>query len=285
MTYTEKLQTAVTLSGTVLCVGLDPDPARLPRTLVNLQATIDQKILRFCEMVIQATCEHCAAYKLNLGFFEALGAPGFQVFEELLALIPPDKIIIADAKRGDIGNTATKYKEAFFDHWKVDAITLSPLMGFETLAPFLTSPNQGIYVLALTSNPGSADFFLKPFEEHPTLSAYIATRLADLNTRFSGSAGMVVGATHGAVLSQVLRCHPQAPLLIPGVGAQGGDVHDLYRVLESHPGIPLINVSRGILYCEDLIESELALGIEQRAQEFKASLAQISSLYTGGGTA
>ena len=281
MIYTQKLHHAVQKTESVLCVGLDPDPARLPASIAAGNAPIPEKIYNFCKSVIHSTSDYCAAYKPNLGFFEALGAPGIHVFEELIRIIPADKIIVADAKRGDIGNTATQYKQAYFDHWRVDAVTLSPLMGFETITPFLTDEAHGVYVLTLTSNPGSADFFLKPFGEYPTLSSYIAENLAQLDERFSGAAGMVVGATQTAALVEILTRHPNAPLLIPGVGVQGGDIDLLFDILKSHAGIPLINVSRGILYGDDSDSPEFESGIRNRAASYKSQLKQITQLYLG----
>jgi orotidine-5'-phosphate decarboxylase len=251
MKFTDKLHQAVSQQNTVLCIGLDPEPARIPEFIRRRHSTVASAVTDFCSMVIEATKDLCVAYKPNLAFFESLGSDGLRSFEHILHRIPESSVTIADAKRGDIGNTASKYAEAFFKHWKCDSITLSPLMGFETIDPFTTDRSKGVFVLTLTSNPGASDFMLKPFAGYELMAEFIAYELEKRDSISEGHIGMVVGATRPELLKKVIRHHPSATLLIPGVGAQGGNVDELGLALESHNGVPLINVGRAILYASD----------------------------------
>lgn len=248
MTFSDKLLTAIGEVHSTLCVGLDPNLALLPEEVKQKEDTSSQKVEYFLKKVIDATGKHCVAYKPNLGFFEALGADGWDCFQEILDYIPSDKIVIADAKRGDISSTAEHYAQAFFNAFDVDAVTLNPLMGFETLDPFLKDPSKGIYVLTLTSNPGADDLLLRRLSGGKIVSTYIADKLSHKQQDSKSSIGMVVGATKAAKLQPVINNFTEAPLLIPGIGAQGGSVTDLAEALKTHEGIPLINSSRSIIY-------------------------------------
>jgi len=279
--FTEKLKASILSTQSVLCVGLDPVFERMPSFISESSGDTAESIYKFCKIIIEETSPYAAAFKPNLGFFEAYGSDGIKVFEQLLSLIPSDKIIVADAKRGDIGNTATRYRDAFFKRWNCDSVTLSPMMGFETITPFLTDERFGTFVLTLTSNPGSSNFMLKPFDGFATMSEYIASSLAELTDKFPGHAGMVVGATRTADFKSILKLHPNANLLIPGIGAQGGDIQDLTDALNDHQGYPLINVSRGIMYGSDVdTSSELNVrnGIRERAVYFHNDLNPIFHL-------
>ena len=248
MTYLEKLQNAIQDSNSTLCVGLDPNLDLLPAALKEkIHNPIDQ-VAYFCKTVIDATQESCAAYKPNLAFFEALGPQGFQVLADVMRHIPENRVIVADAKRGDISNTAMHYKMAFFDSLEADAITLNPLMGFETLDAFSGDETKGIYALTLTSNPGAADFLKRPFAGYEMMAQYIANGLFERSVSCETHLGMVIGATQTEEAEAVLKYHSQASLLIPGVGAQGGSIEELAELLSSHEGIPLINSSRGIIF-------------------------------------
>jgi len=248
MTFTEKLQSAVSESNSVLCVGLDPNLSKLPLAIKEMFNSPEEQVIHFCKRVIDATEDHCAAFKPNLAFFEALGSSGLEVFSEVISYIPKSKIVIADAKRGDISTTAEHYKKAFFNQFNVDAITLNPLMGFETLDAFTSHDSKGIYVLTLTSNPGATDFLKKPFEGFDMMAQFIASELASRSTESEAHLGMVIGATQADMSSSVTNIHKKASLLIPGIGAQGGSVDELALALKDHEGIPLINSSRGIIY-------------------------------------
>lgn len=248
MTFRQKLQRAVTSSGSLLCVGLDPDPARIPVPVKEQFPETDRQVFEFCRRVIEATKMHTGIYKPNMAFFEALGSKGWAVLEELLDEIPSGKIVIADGKRGDIGTTAQKYKEAFFDHLGVDAVTLNPLMGMDTIEPFLDDETKGVFVLTVTSNRGSADFVQIRFQGRMSLGEYIAEELSKKNQDSKTDIGMVVGATQPEAAGPVLKAFPGAALLIPGIGAQGGNLNLLQQALKKHTGIPIINSSRTILY-------------------------------------
>lgn len=275
MNFTTKLQSAVEEFGSLLCVGLDPVIERLPAMDVTDPA---EKVRLFCQHVIEATGPHCCAYKLNTAFFEALGSNGIRVFEDLINYIGPKKVIIADAKRADIAHTAEQYKKAFFETFGVDAVTLNPLMGFDTLQPFLNDPKKAIYILTLTSNPGADHFFLAPFKDSDTLSDYIADRLKTISEAAQSHIGMVVGATQQRHIQSVLKHYPSGSLLIPGIGKQGGSIEELTSLLNDHKGIPLITSSRSIIYagegCEDWQKK-----IEQATRHMKSELQPLTQNY------
>lgn len=278
MTFTEKLTRAVQSSGSVLCAGLDPDPERIPKPLRDRIPDEGRLVFEFCRRVIEAVKPHVCAFKPNLAFFEALGTPGWAALEEVIDCIPSNRIVIADAKRGDIGNTAGKYKEAFFDKLGVDAITLNPFMGLDTIHPFTHYPDKAVFVLTLTSNTGAADFLKRRFEGRSSLSQYIAGELSKYQLQSATHLGMVVGATQTLDLQPVLNAYPNAHLLIPGIGTQGGSIPDLEKVLENHRGIPIINSSRSILYAGDDNEDWVRYVTDQ-AVNLKESLNTISSRY------
>ena len=250
MGFDKKLAEAVSEAGNYLCIGLDPDPQRIPDFpgLGVESGTEPDKIKQFCQALIESTQQYCCAYKPNLAFFEALGPKGLKVFHEVCQAIPDNKIVIADAKRGDIGHTAGKYAEAFFDRFNVDALTLNPLMGMDTLSPYLSRPEKALFVLALTSNTGASDFLMQSSGDFPMLASYIAHKLHVQQKTSDTRLGMVVGATQANLAAEVLSQYPDAPLLIPGIGAQGGSIEQLKKLLKNHKGQPLVSVSRSIMY-------------------------------------
>lgn len=279
MTFTEKLQHAVSSAQSTLCVGLDPNLEFIPAPVKNQFQTPEEQIAFFCKMVIDYTQEHAAAFKINVAFFEALGALGFVVLHDVIDHIPNDKIVIVDAKRGDISSTADQYKKAFFGELDADAITINPLMGFETLDAYLEDASKGIYVLTLTSNPGSSDFLKRPFEGFDTMGQFIAHALEERSFTSPAHLGMVIGATaepNEAI--KVIQNHTNGSLLIPGVGAQGGSVEDLTIALENHKGIPLINSSRGIIFAGGN-EYDWLIHVEKKAKSTKEALYQITEMY------
>lgn len=278
LTYTQKLYNAIAKANSCLCVGLDPYPDRIPDQLVEQYPDEADRILYFLEQVIEATHPYCAAYKPNLAFFEALGTRGLEVLANVLSAIPDDKIIIGDAKRGDIGSTSAYYRKSLFDQFSFDAVTLNPLMGFETLFPYADYPDKGIYLLTLTSNPGSADFLSKPFAGYPSMAEYISASAHILQDKFQSHIGMVVGATRGAQLADVIKHHPEGALLIPGVGSQGGSIKEVAESLGIHRGLPLVSSSRSILY-PNTNSGEWKKGIAQQATEYKSKLSSITNQY------
>ncbi|TKJ42470.1 orotidine-5'-phosphate decarboxylase [candidate division LCP-89 bacterium B3_LCP] len=264
MTFREKLH-LVTGSGAVgLCIGLDPDPARLPEGYSpDLQG-----ISSFLTEVISISTPHAAAYKVNTAFYEAWGAEGWALLEKIAHDLPESSLRIADAKRGDIGNTAKRYAHAFLERIPFDAITLNPYMGGDTLQPFLRNPHKGAFVLALTTNPGSKD--LQRFSDG---KFNLYERVLDMISHWApqGNLGAVVGATHPDELVKIRRAYPSVPLLIPGIGAQGGDAETVAQIAEDVQGEPLlVNVSRGILYPDNDLDFQES--IESACLDYKKQL-------------
>ena len=278
MKYEDKLRLAIEEVGSCLCVGLDPHLHMIPERLTNQISDKNERVVYFLEQIIKLTTPYCAAYKPNLAFYEALGEDGLQVFKKVLDAIPENKIIIADAKRGDIGSTAENYKKAFFDHWDVDAITLNPLMGFETLTHYYDYPSKALYVLALTSNPGASDFLEKPFSGFSSMAAFISNNLKLLQSECQAALGMVVGATKAKQLTPVLENYPTGPLLIPGIGKQGGNIEELVSLLAGYEGVPLVSSSRSILFAGG-IRDNWEQAVEDKVKLYKKHLMPITKHY------
>lgn len=257
MNFSEKLGASIARTGSALCVGLDPRP----------QTGNMSELGAWLRRVVEETAPFAAAYKPNIAYFEAMGLPGLHLLEELLGDMPADTPVILDAKRGDIGETQKYYAQAYFDRWNVDAVTLNPLMGYDTLEPFLDRPGKGIYLLAVTSNPGSADVERRLLADGRPVYSLVGDMV--LRARAEGRAtdvGMVVGLTNAA--GGPLEVLPDAPLLIPGFGAQGGDLNALAGSARTAPAV--VNVSRGILYREP--ELSFASKAERYAAEIRAAL-------------
>lgn len=234
-TYVEKVVLAATRNSSLLCVGLDAEPGRLPSHLQPLPPA--EAVLAFNRELIDATCDLVAAYKPNLAFYEALGPAGMEAFRATVAHVPHGIPVIADAKRGDIDNTARAYARAIFDVYGCDAITANPYLGRDALAPFLDRADRGTYILCRTSNPGAADIAELDVAGEP-LYVRIAERAPRWTT--NGNIGLVVGATAPAQLARVRVAAPDVPILLPGVGAQGGD-------LEGSIGAGLDRTGAGLL--------------------------------------
>ncbi len=233
--YTEKLNARIKETGSALCVGLDPRPV-----LDDLES-----MPAFLRKVVEETAPYAAAYKPNIAYFEAMGLRGLHILEELLADMPKNIPVVLDAKRGDIGETQKYYAQAYFESMGVDAVTLSPFMGYDTLEPFLDYEGKGIYLLCVTSNPGSADIERQDLADGRKVYQLVGDMVSrSVQEGRKTSVGMVVGLTNAD--SDILARIPDAPLLIPGLGAQGGDLSSLSGSNRVMP--PLINVSRGIMY-------------------------------------
>ncbi|MDW8045673.1 MAG: orotidine-5'-phosphate decarboxylase [Chloroflexota bacterium] len=224
--------------GSYLCVGLDPQP--------DLH-TADE-LADFLIPIVEATAPYAACFKPNLAFFEAHGIPGLRSLERVLAAVPRGIPVIGDMKRGDIGSTSKAYARAAFDVWGFDAVTVSPYLGFEGIEPFLSYADRGVYVLCRTSAlAGAADLQ----SERLASGLRVFEHIAWLVGRRPERMGLVVGATAaGDEVAAVRRLAPAASLLVPGVGAQGGDVETVLRAAGALPGSIVFNVSRGILYPE-----------------------------------
>jgi orotidine-5'-phosphate decarboxylase len=237
------LISAIRQKRSFLCVGLDTELSKLPEDLPRNP----EGALAFNKAIIAATRDLCVAYKPNLAFYEAMGPAGWMVFEETVRYIGREHFIIADAKRGDIGNTSRMYADAFFNRFSCDAVTVAPYMGADSVQPFLAFPGKWAIVLALTSNRGSDDFQQITEEgSRETLYEKVLRRCQAWGR--PDNLMFVVGATHPEAFEQVRRHAPDHFLLVPGVGAQGGDLQAICRYgLNADVGL-LVNASRSILY-------------------------------------
>jgi orotidine-5'-phosphate decarboxylase len=252
MNFVEKLVAASRQQNSLLCVGLDPEYERFPASLQKLPK--DQAVIHFCQAIIETTAPFVSAFKPNIAFFEALGTGGMQVFQAVLSTIPAHIPIIVDAKRGDLGNTARHYATAFFDIYKCDAVTVNPYLGYDSVAPFLAYPDKGVILLCRTSNPSARDFqdLLIRQEDGRTRPFYeiVARRIQSWN--IAGNCGLVVGATYPQELQTIRAICPDMPILIPGVGSQGGDLAASVQAgIDSHGERAILAVSRSILYASN----------------------------------
>ena len=255
-TYLERLAARSAATGTVLCLGIDPDPRTLPHSMPPTLAGIEA----FALMLLRAASPYAAAVKANSGFFEAYGSAGIAVLERVRAAVPADLPFILDAKRGDIGSTAERYATAAFEAMHADALTASPYLGPEAIAPLLERPDRLVYLLCRTSNPGAGALQGLRVEADPHIDAPqepLALRVARLVggwAKHPGTVGIVAGATAPAELAQIREIAPGLPFLVPGVGSQGGDAQAaLARGMATvapaggrRGGGLLVNVSRGI---------------------------------------
>lgn len=226
----------------LLCVGLDPDFSKLPA----IYKTSEEPYYNFCKDIVELTHSKAIAFKINIAFFEALGIDGWVQFEKLVKIIPPDCFIIADAKRADIGNTSMHYANYYFKSLNVDALTLHPYMGLDSLQPFLDFRDKYSIILALTSNPGSADFeFIKDSE-----GSFLYERVIEKFVQLEHSKNImfVCGSTHPTAFSKIRKICPDHFLLVPGVGEQGGVLKETIQAGKNTQGGLLITISRKICY-------------------------------------
>ena len=247
--------------GSFLCVGLDTDIKKIPSHLLDS----DDPVYEFNKAIIDATAPYCVAYKPNLAFYEATGAQGWITLEKTLRYLKenyPDQFIIADAKRGDIGNTSRLYARSFFEHLDLDAVTVAPYMGSDSVSPFLGYEGKWVILLALTSNPGSADFQM--IED--IKGQRLFERVLETSREWASSEEMmyVVGATRGQLLEVVRRIVPDSFLLVPGVGAQGGSLEEVVRYGITPDCGLLVNSSRGIIFASNGIDFADAAAEEAR---------------------
>ena len=260
----------IKLKKSFLCVGLDTDPKKMPQCVLDLY----DPVFEFNKAIIDATAPYCVAYKPNLAFYEAYGLKGMETFVKTVNYLKehhPHHLIIADAKRGDIGNTSQMYARTFFEEYDVDALTVAPYMGEDSVTPFLQYDGKWVILLALTSNKGSQDFQLgivggasRLFEQVLRVSQQWGS---DENMMF------VVGATQGRLFEDVRRLVPRHFLLVPGVGAQGGSLEEVCRYGMNEDCGLLVNSSRGIIYaCNDDHYAEVA---GNKARELQQQMADI----------
>jgi orotidine-5'-phosphate decarboxylase len=265
VTFSDMLNTAWRRSGSMLCVGLDPDPARMPLPLDGAPDGIE----RFCREIIDATADVVCAFKPQIAYFASQHAE--QQLERICHHIRenhPDVVLILDAKRGDIGSTAEHYAREAFDRYGAHAVTISPYLGTDSVEPFLRHSDRGVFVLCRTSNPGGDDFQSLDVGGEP-LYMHVARRVADQWSQI-GECGLVVGATYPDELRRVRDVVGDLPLLVPGVGAQGGDVQATVQAgCDSHGFGMVINSSRAVLYASagaDFAEAARRVAIETRDQ-------------------
>ena len=249
-----RLNERITSLKSHLCVGLDIANSSFNNSNIELK-----KLKDHAKKVVESTRDLVVAYKPNFAFFEKWGSKGYQWLEEIVDFIGDDIIKIADAKRGDIGNTATQYAESIFGHFGFDAVTLSPYMGWDSIAPFVADEKKGAFILCKTSNASSKDFQNLPIE-NKKLFEIVAQRSSKWNA--SNNIGLVVGATASNEIRVVRKYAKNMPLLIPGVGAQGGDLKT--SMIEGNTnGDAIINVSRGICFAGDLSSNAIRLKAEE----------------------
>lgn len=260
--------------GSFLCVGLDTDLKKMPQHIIANSATTAEAIFTFNKAIIDATAPYCVAYKPNLAFYECFGIEGWQAFEQTVNYIKanhPDQFIIADAKRGDIGNTSAMYARTFFEGTQVDALTIAPYMGEDSVTPFLTYPGKWAVLLALTSNKGSHDFQLTADTEGERLFE----RVLRVSQQWGTDEQMmyVVGATQGKLFEDIRRIAPRHFLLVPGVGAQGGSLEEVCRYGMTPRCELLVNSSRGIIYADST--EDFAKVASEKARELQEEMQQL----------
>ena len=265
----EQLFENILLKQSFLCVGLDTDIKKIPEHLLKEE----DPIFAFNKAIIDATQDLCIAYKPNLAFYESLGVKGWIAFEKTVKYIKqhyPDQFIIADAKRGDIGNTSTMYARSFFEELDIDSVTVAPYMGEDSVSPFLAYPGKWVILLALTSNKGSHDFQLTADAEGERLFEKVLRK----SQQWGSNEQMmyVVGATQGRAFEDIRRIVPDHFLLVPGVGAQGGSLEEVCKYgMNSQCGL-IVNSSRGIIYVDK--SEQFAAASRSAAQEVQAQMAE-----------
>ncbi len=253
-----------------LCVGLDTDPARIPSHLLDT----DDPVFEFNKQIIDATHDLCVAYKPNIAFYEALGGAGWESLRKTLDYIPDTHFTIADAKRGDIGNTSRLYAKAFFETYDFDSITVAPYMGRDSVEPFLAFEDKWVILLGLTSNGGCADFQFNRLASGRPLYERVMRVAQEWGS--SEQLMFVVGATHPEMFQKIRTYVPDHFLLVPGIGAQGGDLAAVSHYGLNDQGGLLVNSSRGIIYAggdrPDFADASRAAA--QKVQQQMASLLQ-----------
>ena len=262
MTFVARLDACVEASGSLLCCGLDPD---------GFASAADAE--RRCLEIIEQTTDHVCAYKPNLAFFEQMGSAGYAILERLRSRIPRDRILILDAKRGDMGNTAEAYARALFDVLGADCVTVNPLLGSDSVLPFLQREDRGALLIARSSNPGAVDLLDARLESGVPLSA----RIVELGLAWDpgGSVGFVVGATKPEAVATIRAAAPDAPMLLPGVGAQGGALEGSVSAgLDARGRGIIVSVSRGIAAAPEGA-GDAARAFHERIEEVRAAVAHV----------
>lgn len=250
-----------------LCVGLDTDLNKIPKFLLNEE----DSIFSFNKAIIDATAPYCVAYKPNLAFYECYGLKGMEAFEKTITYLKekyPNHFIIADAKRGDIGNTSKMYAQTFFKEYNVDALTIAPYMGEDSVKPFLEYEGKWVILLALTSNKGSHDFQLFEDKDGVRLFERVLSKAQEWST--TENLMFVVGATQGSLFADIRKLAPDSFLLVPGVGAQGGSLQEVCKYGMNKDCGLLVNSSRGIIYASS--EANFAEIAGEKAKELQQEM-------------
>ena len=257
----------ITEKGTYLCVGLDTDLSKLPTHLQHEP----NAVVKFNKAIIDATKNYCVSYKINTAFYESMGVKGWEAMEETVAYSPSTHFKIADAKRGDIGNTSSQYAKAFFETIPFDAITVAPYMGEDSIRPFLEYDNKWTIVLGLTSNKGASDFEMLTVtdaQQHPSkLYEKVLHKVAEWGT--PQNLMFVIGATQGAEFENIRSILPEHFLLVPGVGFQGGSLEEVSKYAMNKDVGLLVNASRAIIYAgseENFAEEAEAIAAQYHAE-------------------
>ncbi len=254
---------------TFLCVGLDTDIKKIPQHLLSEE----DPIFSFNKAIIDATAKYCVAYKPNLAFYESMGVKGMIAFDKTISYLKgscPDHFIIADAKRGDIGNTSSMYARTFFEEYDLDSLTVAPYMGEDSVKPFLEYNGKWVILLALTSNKGSQDFQLTEDKNGERLFE----KVLRTSQKWGNEENMmyVVGATQGKMFGDIRLIVPDHFLLVPGVGAQGGSLQEVCKYGMTKDCGLLVNSSRGIIYASD--GEDFAATAAQKARELQKEMAE-----------
>lgn len=242
MTFVQRLREIQINQNSLLCIGLDVDIDKIPP---HLQSTEDP-VLEFNRQIIRATHDLVCAYKPNLAFYEAMGERGMRALRETLKLIPKSILTIGDGKRGDMGNTAEQYAKSLFDVFGFDTVTVNPYMGFDSIEPFIRNTEKGVFILVLTSNSGSKDF-----QRLKVGTKYFYEKVVQKIKKWNvnNNIGLVVGATHSKELQHIRNIAPEMPILIPGIGKQGGDLKSTIRYgCDRNGQLAIINASRSVIY-------------------------------------
>jgi len=260
--FIKKLRNAAQKNKSLLCIGLDPDPELMPSQI---------KVFEFNRAIIEATSDLVCAYKLNLAFYEALEFEGLDAIKRTIKYIPDNIPVIGDAKRGDIGNTAKAYAKTIFTNFNFDAATVNPYLGFDSIEPFIQYRDKGVFILCRTSNAGAIDFQALRCETetgYRPLFELVALKAKQWN--IYGNIGLVVGATYPEELKLIRNTHPDMPLLIPGIGAQGGELASAVRYGVNAQGEKaIISSSRQIIYAsseKDFAEAARRVALSLRDQ-------------------
>lgn len=270
--FTDQLNHAWDHTGSMLCVGLDPDLSRLPDGIARNPAGVES----FCKAIVDATAAHACAFKPQIAYFAAIGAEAaLENIIRHIRLAAPHAVIVLDAKRGDIGPTARQYASEAFERYGADALTINPYMGTDSIEPYFDFPDRGLFLLCRTSNPGGSDLQFLDISSGEKLYERVA-RLAHGRWNPHGQTGLVVGATFPDEIATVRKLTGDMPLLVPGIGAQGGDIEATVRAGRDSRGRGLlINSSRAILYASR--ETDYAEKAAAMAQETCAQIAQAAS--------